>query len=376
MLKVIKTPLPVLSLMTCRICGELLEPYRDRKEATEMELASRKEKILSAVVTKYVETGEPVGSKALQTETDLGVSSATIRNELKALDDEGYLTQPHTSAGRVPTKKGYRYYVDNLMRRTPLPERLREHIEHTVSPTVQSPEIILSKTASVLAGLCDAAAITTTPPSQEARVHRIRFVATGRHTSMAVLVTSNGMVKSRLFRCEFVLTPPLLQMFDKAINEQFTGVRLREITRGFLQTAASSMGEMTLFVPDALLAIYDAAQSALQVSVTVAGQTNLLFSDGYDLHDVRSVMKFLGDSAAISQMLNSVRGSRIILGEESGYPELNNSAVIAARYEINGESAGAVAVIAPMRIDYATVKSEVEYAAGCVSRAIGEILEK
>jgi heat-inducible transcriptional repressor len=341
-----------------------------------MELASRKEKILSAVVTKYVETGEPVGSKALQSETDLGVSSATIRNELKALDDEGYLTQPHTSAGRIPTKKGYRYYVDNLMRQTPLPERLREHIENTVSPTVQSPEIILSKTASVLSGLSDAAAVATTPPSQEARVHRIRFVATGRHTSMAVLVTSNGMVKSRLFRCEFVLTPQLLSMFDKAINEQFTGIRLREITRGFLQTAASAMGEMTLFVPDALLAIYDAAQSALEINVAVAGQTNLLFSDGYDLHSVRSVMKILSDNAAISQLLNSVRGSRIFLGEESGLPELRTSAVIAARYEINGESAGAVAVIAPMRIDYAAVKSEVEYAAGCVSRAIGEILEK
>ena len=340
-----------------------------------MELASRKEKILSSVVEKYVETGEPIGSKALLSATGLDVSSATIRNELKALDDDGYLTQPHTSAGRVPTKKGYRYYIDHVMQPAELSARVREHIENTVSPTAQAPEVILSKTASVLAQLCDAAAVATTPSSDEARVHRIRFVATGRHTSMAVLITSNGMVKSRLFRCEFVLTPQLLSMFDKAVNEQFTGIRLREITPGFLQTAASAMGEMTLFVPDALIAVYEAVQSALEVSVAVAGQTNLLFSDGYDFHSARNVMKFLSDTARISRLLNNTREPKIFLGEESRIPELATSAVVSARYEINGENAGAVAVIAPLRMNYATVRSEVDYAAACVSRAIGEILE-
>jgi len=341
-----------------------------------MELASRKEKILSAVVEQYVKTGEPIGSKALLNRTGLSVSSATIRNELKALDDEGYLTQPHTSAGRVPTKKGYRYYIDRLMRSDPLPERVREHIEDAVSRTVQSPEIILSRTADLLASLCDAAAVATTPSSDDARVHRVRFVSTGRHTGMAVLVTSNGMVKSRLFRCEFVLTPQLLSMFDKAINEQFAGIPLREITRGFLQTAASAMGEMTLFVPDALIAIYEAAHSALEVSVAVAGQTNLLFSDGYDFGTARSVMRFLSDTAEISQLLNTTRSSKIYLGDESRIPELNTSAVIASRYEIGEENAGAIAVIAPLRTDYAAVSAEVAYAAQCVSRAIGELLEQ
>ena len=341
-----------------------------------MHLASRKEKILSAVVEKYIATGEPVGSKALQSEAGLGVSSATIRNELKALDDEGYLTQPHTSAGRAPTQKGYRYYVDNLMPKAELSPRIREHIDRAVGSAAQAPELILSKTASVLAQLSDAAAVTTTPSSDEARVHRIRFVATGRHTSMAVLVTSNGMVKSRLFRCEFVLTPQLLAMFDKAVNEQFSGIRLREITKGFLQTAASSMGEMSLFVPDALIAVYEAVRSALEVSVTVAGQTNLLFSDCYDFVSARNIMKLLGDAPGLSRLLNNTRSSKIYLGDESRIPELNTSAVVSARYDINGESAGAVAVIAPLRMDYTTICGEVEYAAACVSRAISDILEQ
>ena len=144
-----------------------------------MGLALRKEKILSAVVEKYIESGEPIGSKALQTLTDLGVSSATIRNELKALDDEGYLFQPHTSAGRVPTKAGYRYYIDNLMRPALLSERLRENIERGIRSGSQTPESILSRAVGALAQLSDAAAAATTPSSDDARVHRIRFVSTG-----------------------------------------------------------------------------------------------------------------------------------------------------------------------------------------------------
>lgn len=339
-----------------------------------MGLALRKEKILSAVVEKHIETGEPIGSKALQTETGLGVSSATIRNELKALDDEGYLVQPHTSAGRVPSKSGYRYYIDNLMQPAVLPERLRENMERGIMTGAQDPENILSRAVSVLSQLSSAASAATTPSSDEARVHRVRFVSTGRHTSMAVLVTSNGMVKSRLFRCDFVLTPQLLSMFDKAINEEFAGVKLKDITKGFLQSAASNMGELTLFIPDVLIAIYDAVQSALKINVTVAGQTNLLFSDAYDFNEARDAIRFLGDTGSISALLNNSRTHMIYIGEESRIPELRDSAVITARYEIGGENAGAVAVIAPLRIDYKTIVSEVVFAAGCVSRAIGELL--
>ncbi len=318
-----------------------------------MGLALRKEKILSAVIDTYIRTGEPIGSKALLEETDLGVSSATVRNELKSLDEEGYLHQPHTSAGRVPTKQGYRYYIDNLMKPAILPERLRENIERGIRSGAGAPESILSRTAMVLSQLTKAASAVTTPSSDEARIHRIRFVSTGRHTSMVVLVTSNGMVKSRLFRCEFVLTPQLLQMFDKAVNEAFAGVKLTDVTQGYLQTAASGMGELTLFIPDVLIALYEAVQNALEVNVTVAGQTNLL---------------------SISGLLNSSRTHMIYLGEESKIPELRDSAVVSARYEIGGENAGAVAVIAPLRIDYKTIMSEVIFAAGCVSRAIGELL--
>ena len=119
-----------------------------------MELAIRKEKILKAVVESYIQSGEPIGSKTLQSETDLGVSSATIRNELADLVAKGYLVQPHTSAGRVPSHKGYRYYVDNLIEIEQPSQRIRSHIEHVIRSGADAPETILSKTAQVLADLC------------------------------------------------------------------------------------------------------------------------------------------------------------------------------------------------------------------------------
>ncbi|MBE6824525.1 MAG: heat-inducible transcription repressor HrcA [Ruminococcaceae bacterium] len=341
-----------------------------------MELPSRKEKILCAVVESYIDSGEPIGSKALQTQTGLNVSSATIRNELADLVSKGYLLQPHTSAGRVPSAKGYRYYIDNLLEQKPLSDRVKSHIDMSISSAADAPEKILQKTAQVLSELSSMAAVTTTPSGYKARVHKIRFVITGRHTCMVVLITSNGMVKSRLFRCDFVVTPELIAMFDKALNDAFVGVPLKEIDRAFLQSVAASFGELSLFMPDVLIAILDAAKQAMQTTLNVSGSTNLLFLPSYDLLNARNVLRFLSNSEELSSLLeDNVQGTKVYLGKESGYYELKDSAVITTRYEIGGSTAGAIALVGPIRSDYKTLISQLEYASKCASSLIGELLE-
>ena len=337
---------------------------------------TRKEKILSAVVENFIRTGEPTGSKAVLQSTGLTVSSATVRSELNSLDMEGYLIQPHTSAGRIPTKKGYRYYIDNLMKREAPDDRVRSYIEHAILSTSASPETILKRAAKVLAELSGVAAITTTPSSEEARVHRIRFVSTGRHTAMAVLITSNGMVKSKLFRCEFVLTPELLAMYDKALNDKFVGVKLRDINKAFLQSSAAGMGDLTFFISDALMALYETVSGAMQVSVTVSGATNLLFCEGCDLRNTREVLRFLSESDRLATLLNNSVDARVYLGTDTGAAELKDNAAIVSRYDIAGSAAGAVAVIGPQRMDYETLFSQVKYTSIIVSQAIGEILDQ
>lgn len=341
-----------------------------------MDLGERKKKILTTVVESYIATGEPIGSKALQTQAGLTVSSATIRNELADLVNNGYLLQPHTSAGRVPTHRGYRYYIDNLMNKEPVSDRVKEYIERSIAMGSQAPEKILMKTAQVLSELTGMAAITTTPSGDKARVHKLRFVITGRHTCMVVLITSNGIIKNRLFRCDYVVTPELVSMFDKVLNESFVGVPLKDINQGFLQTIAASFGEFSLFMPDVLIAILDAASQAMETNITVSGSTNLLFLPGYDLLSARNVLRFLSDNKSVSELLSdNIKGTKVYVGNESGYYELVDSCVITTRYEIGSVTAGAVALVGPVRADYKTLVSQLEFASDCASGLIGELLE-
>ena len=141
-----------------------------------MELAERKQKILSAVVENFIKTGEPVGSKTLIDETDLKVSSATVRNDMADLTQKGYLVQPHTSAGRIPTQQGYRYYVDNLMKIVAVSQRGRELVEDKLYRNAESPENILKSAADLLSELTGLTAVATAPNSAESRIHKISFV--------------------------------------------------------------------------------------------------------------------------------------------------------------------------------------------------------
>ena len=165
-----------------------------------MELAARKQKILSAIIESYISTGEPVGSKSLINETGLDVSSATVRNEMADLTNRGFLVQPHTSAGRIPTQQAYRYYVDNVLSVTPMSRSGKDYIQSTIYQNADSPENILQSAADLLSQLTDYVAVATTPDGEDSRIRKISFVQTGAHTAMAVVIASNGIIKTKLFR--------------------------------------------------------------------------------------------------------------------------------------------------------------------------------
>lgn len=341
-----------------------------------MELTQRKQKILSAVAENYLMTGEPVGSKFLQTETDLNVSSATIRNELAELSSMGYLEQPHTSAGRIPTVKGLRYYIDNLMEIKPLNPRVAEYITRSLESHFEAPESILSEASKVVATVTGLTAISTTPPTDDARVHRLHFVQTGRHTGMTVLITTSGMIKTQLFRTEFVLTPEMLRVFDTALNECFAGMPLQNITIPFIQTIAASFGNLSLFMPSVLVSVSEGAQQAIKTQMNVSGMTNLMFSGGEYISDVRGAVGLLSDRERFSNLLhNKVSRNRIFIGDESGETELRNCALAVSRYDIAGRTAGALAAMGIGRIDFAFVSAVLRYTAQKAGNLIDELVE-
>ena len=176
-----------------------------------MELTPRKEKILSSVVTGYVRTGEPVGSKAIAEQ--IGVSSATVRNEMADLIELGLLEQPHTSAGRVPSQKGYREYVDRLMRVPALQEEEKRYLDSMLAGSAYDPERLLLRASQVLSGATRYAAAATTPSGATARVKGVQLVQTSRRTAMLLMMSTAGTMKSRVFHCDFDLTSEMLRVF-------------------------------------------------------------------------------------------------------------------------------------------------------------------
>lgn len=341
-----------------------------------MELAARKQKILSAVIESYIRSGEPVGSKALINETGLDVSSATVRNEMADLTNRGFLAQPHTSAGRVPTDRAYRYYVDNIMTVVPMSQSGREYIESTLYQNSDSPESILQCASNLISQLTDTAAVSTTPDGGESRVHRISFVQTGSHTAMAVVIASNGIIKTKLFRCEFIITPEILEVFDRALNEFFSGIRLSSINQPFIQTAAARFGELSLFMTGVLTAIMEASKSAGEISVCKGGYTKLMFMPDFDFPTARGIMEFLNNEHDLAKMLENLPiDTSVLIGLENSRVELALSSVVSTRYSVDSKLSGVLAVVGPQRMNYGRVISILESVAETVGALIGELTD-
>ncbi len=341
-----------------------------------MGLAERKKKILCAIVEGYISTGEPVGSKTLLQETGISVSPATVRNDMAELVQGGYLYQPHTSAGRAPTQLGIRYYIDNLMELKLPSSRACDYIDQKLSASADTPENLLQCAAQLLSDYTGFSAVTTTPPGNDARIHRIHILGTGRHTAMAVLVTNTGMVRSKLFRCNFVVTSEITEVLQKVLNKLLSGVPLADLTKPFIQTVASSLGDLMLFAPQALTALMEIAQQAQEISICTAGQTRLLFMPDVDVLTARGLLSFLQNSEQVSKLLFSQKnGLRILIGTECKSAELLRSTVISARYEIAGGVAGSVALFGPFRMDYAAAAGAVGYIAKTVGNLLDEMIQ-
>lgn len=345
-------------------------------EVNGMELAARKQKILTAVIENYISTGEPVGSKTLIEAAGLDVSSATVRNEMVDLTSKGYLVQPHTSAGRIPTEHGYRYYVDNIMSVPPVSNEGKQYIESRLYESADSPESILQTAANLISELTDCTAFATTPNSENSRIHKISFVQTGAHTAMTVLIASNGIIKTKLFRCEFIITPEILTVFDKALNELCAGVRLSSINQPFIQSAAARFGELSLFMPSVLTAIKEASQSAEQVSVCRGGMTKLLFMPQINAAAIRRLVEFLKNDHDVARMLEKQPiDTAVTIGSENSRAELISSSLVTTRYKADGNPSGVLAVVGNIRMNYARTISILECVSGCAGSMISELIE-
>ena len=335
-----------------------------------MELGARKQQIVAAAVDAYIRTGEPVGSKLLAELLGNAVSSATIRNDMADLAAAGYLMQPHTSAGRIPTALAFRLYLDRLLSHCSLSEESKQAIDEELIAVSGDPERLLGRASDLLADATGVAAAVATPDGKGACVRRVEIFPTGSQRTAVLLMTDSGALRSCVCRLESDCEAEVLARLSVSLNDEFAGKALSEIGVASVQALLAQLCENGLLYMPILTAFLGLVQEASESEIRLSGQLNLLQHPDYPLDRARSLLAFLSRRELLAGMLTAHPGGlHVVLGSESPRRELDGSSIIVTRYG-HGGSGGSLCLIGPVRMDYAQAIPRLQHVAQTVSRLL------
>lgn len=328
-----------------------------------MKLDRRKELILTAIIERFISNGEPVGSRAVADYLNIGVSTATIRNEMSALNDLGLIEQPYTSAGRVPSHLGYRFYIKNLMNKKPLTSSERHHIDSVFSVNHSDLEELLETASNTLAHLTNCASVTTTPQPNFLAFAHIELIPTGKKIVILLFITTTGIAKNKLFHLDCEPSAEEYSRFVGTVNFHLKTTSIDDITPAFIQTLAAELDVDVIAFSPILYAIYTMANDTSGGQIILEGGNNLL-SHKELAENAKSVMDFIGKHDTLKQMIKQNPDNlSIIIGTEKSDIAPPQIGFIFSRYYMHGLPAGSVGIIGPTRINYAKIIPYVEYIA-------------
>ena len=337
-----------------------------------MELSERKRQILKVVVEDYIRTAEPVGSKAIATEMGGSVSSATIRNELSDLTELGYLEQPHTSAGRMPSPKGYRLYVNELMEEQRLSLAETEKINQSLQLKMEELDRLLVQAGRAVSALVRYPAYIAASRKTELTVRRFELLAVDEWNSILVMMTSDSRVKSQLLRTQLKVEPADLPVAANLLNSHFTGADPGGMSQRLMNVADQVSPQLFLLLSQAVSCAADALEEAGQREIVTAGASRLLklpeFRDADKAHEL---MSFLADSKEELPMPER-RPMEILIGPENVKEALKDTSVVVASYDIGDDMRGLIGVVGPTRMDYAAVAARLSGFAEGLTRLFGK----
>lgn len=325
----------------------------------------RKLKILRAVVDEYITTGEPVGSKALM--KYVNASSATIRNEMAELEKQGYLEQPHTSAGRVPTYIGYRLYVDSLLTTNPLSDDEISMLDAMLpSDNVTEGELVEAATMA-LAELTNCAAVVSNSAPKFSVISKVEVIPTGKRLYVLLMVTSSGAIKNKVCRLEFDLTNEQLAYFANIAKENLEGISLDELSDELVEKITTAMGTYMMTLSPLVSAICEMSRDLTGQEVFVRGEKNLIGCKDFEQTEI---IEFLEQKNELAKFLDeSFSGLQVLFSPDNGFV-INNSSMIVSPFTKKGKNVGSLGIIGPMRLDYAKVIPYIEY----FTKKISELL--
>ncbi|WP_298018119.1 heat-inducible transcriptional repressor HrcA [uncultured Dysosmobacter sp.] len=337
-----------------------------------MELTDRKKQILKVVVEDYIQTAEPVGSKAIAAEMGGSVSSATIRNELADLVELGYLEQPHTSSGRVPSPKGYRLYVNELMERQKLSIAETEKINQSLQLKMEELDRVISQAGRAVSSFINYPAYITATGKKKMTARRFELLPVDERSCIVVMMMGDNRVKSQLLRLQLKVDIEQMPTLVTLLNSHFTGIPTDEMNQRLMNVAEQVPPQLFLLLSQTIAYAVDVLEEASQREIITAGANQLLklpeFRDADKAHEL---MSFLSDSKENLPMPDD-GPMKILIGPENVSDALKDTSVVVASYDIGDDMRGLIGVVGPTRMDYATVAARLSGFADGLTRLFGK----
>ena len=336
-----------------------------------MELTDRKKKVLRSVVDLYIRTAEPVGSKAITELPDMKYSSATIRNEMADLTSMGYLEQPHTSAGRIPSAAGYRLYVDELMADYRLTLDETASINIAIEEKMQKVDKLVEKVAKLVSQATDLPAISVASRRAGATVNRFELILAGQNSVVLVVMLSDEQVVNKLIKLPLNVEESDLKILSAVLNATMTGISSDEFTPELLERVMNSAGAAATLVPVIMEFTAETLNRQGNANMAVAGHMRLLGQPEYrDVDKAQKLMSSLDEDALsnLPAIMQNQSGTRVLVGPENVAQELKDTSVVMTKFDIGDGMQGMIGVVGPTRMDYAKVTARLSYFAESLSK--------
>lgn len=332
----------------------------------EEQLDERKYKILQAVIRNYLETGEPVGSRTISKFTDLNLSSATIRNEMADLEELGYIMQPHTSAGRIPSDKGYRFYVDQMLSDK---EREVEELKETLLEKSDKMDQLLQEAAKVLANSTEYAAMISSPQLHRNKLKFIQLSRVDAGQLLVVIVIEGNMIKNAILPIAEELSDETILKLNILLNTNLNGLAIEEINLAMITAMKTQAGIHSSLVAEVIDAVADAIKTDEELKIYTSGTKNIFkYPELADHQRAREIVSTFEEKRMLTELVhenlspeNTNTGIQVYIGEETPIEGMKDCSVVTATYELDEGMKGTIGIIGPKRMDYdrviGTVKS-------------------
>lgn len=339
-----------------------------------MEMTERKKLILKAVINEYILTAEPVGSRTLSRRYDFGVSPATIRNEMADLEETDYLVQPHRSAGRIPTDKGYRFYVDSLMDEKKFSKKKREMINEKYILRENGIQELIQHTTKMLSDLTNYTSLVVTPQMEESFFQHVQLVPISSQRVLMVLVTDTGIIKNKIINLPQSIVREDLDIISRFLNERLFGLEISNIREEtLLKLSQEVLDRISVSLNDLNFINQELyyKSTVRHGKVYLGGATHILEHPEFsDINKIKSVLNFLEQEQLLYDIMDNINqhtGVNVVIGAENYLEEIQDCSVVIANYHLNGRPVGKIGVIGPTRMEYSSVVSTVKYIANLLS---------